>query len=493
MIGVLRNTEDAGLLAELRAALTAAGFTSERLSADLHAERLSSRGPDLAVNLRRLQRSEEPFATLVRLFILTQSVRAGDAETALAPVSPAALEEAGILVTDGDSTRSAIKLVPHGDLLIASDPDMTQGADDRNWVAGIHPPSVTLAKLAVRRPVQRALDVGTGNGVQALLAAQHSAEVVATDINPRALQYAEFNARLNGIENVTFREGSFFEPVAGEQFDLIVSNPPYVISPESLYAYRDSGLPGDQVSRDVVQAAADHLTDGGFATILISWGRRDGEEWSDNVVEWLEGKGCNVWLLHFGSDDQVTHVSGWLKPLAASDPEHYEETLDRWLAYLEEQQMDVVSYGAVLLQKTDRQPWVRADEIMLERQGAGLHIERVFSSQDLLATDGVEGLLDRHLTLVPEHDLTQGLRVGADGLELRGTELALRHGLGFSVSLDDETLHLLPLLDGSRTLGQALDARSAELGIEGEDAGRYVQAGLPAVRRLLELGFLDVR
>ena len=103
---------------------------------------------------------------------------------------------------------------------------------DAQWVAGIHPPSVTLAKLTVRRPVARALDTGTGNGIQALLASRHARAVTATDVNPRALAFGRLNAGLNGVENLELREGSYFEPVEGERFDLLTCNPPYVISPE---------------------------------------------------------------------------------------------------------------------------------------------------------------------------------------------------------------------------------------------------------------------
>ena len=87
-----------------------------------------------------------------------------------------------------------------------------------NHVAGVHRPSATLAELTVRRPVEAALDVATGCGIQALLTAPHAGRVVATDVNERALAFAEFNAALNGIENVEFRAGSFFEPAAGERF-----------------------------------------------------------------------------------------------------------------------------------------------------------------------------------------------------------------------------------------------------------------------------------
>ena len=81
-----------------------------------------------------------------------------------------------------------------------------------DFVPGIQSPSVTLAKLAVRRRVAAALDLGTGCGIQALLAAKHAEHVVATDVNPRALAFAGFNARLNGIDNIEFRLGNGSSP-----------------------------------------------------------------------------------------------------------------------------------------------------------------------------------------------------------------------------------------------------------------------------------------
>ena len=98
------------------------------------------------------------------------------------------------------------------------------------------------------------LDVGTGCGIQALQAAEHADRVVATDVNPRALELTALGAALSGIDNVELREGSWFEPVAGEQFDLIVSNPPFVISPENDFVYRDGSGGRDEVSQLVVTA-----------------------------------------------------------------------------------------------------------------------------------------------------------------------------------------------------------------------------------------------
>src|SRR5207302_291039 len=131
------------------------------------------------------------------------------------------------------------------------------------------------ARAAHPRRVARALDVGCGSGVQALLASRHARAVVATDVNPRALAFTEFNAALNGITNIETRRGSLFEPVSGERFGLITCNPPYVVSPEHRWTYRDSGFHGDEISERVARESAVHLADGGFAVMTASWVARD--------------------------------------------------------------------------------------------------------------------------------------------------------------------------------------------------------------------------
>ena len=70
------------------------------------------------------------------------------------------------------------------------------------------------------------------------------------------MNIAAFNAAINGITNVEWRLGSLFEPVAGERFDLIFSNPPYVISPDSQFIFRDGGRQGDALCEEMVRACA---------------------------------------------------------------------------------------------------------------------------------------------------------------------------------------------------------------------------------------------
>ena len=420
---------------------------------------------------RRLQPGE-PFSAAVRLFLLGAELQVEQAEAAF---DVGELVHAGWLDSSGDGVRATLKLVPHGDLLLASDRD--DGGTEADWVAGIHPPSVTLAKLTVRRRVVRALDTGTGNGIQALLASRHAESVVATDVNPRALELARLNAALNRVENLELREGSYFEPVEGERFDLLTCNPPYVISPESRYAFRDSGLPGDTVSRVVVGQAPRLLEEGGFAHILVSWAHPPGDWWSP-LEPWVEGRGCDAWLLYFGSDDPVTHASEWLKPVARDEPAEFARRLDEWLAYLSDLAIEAIGHGAVILRRRSAERnWTRRDRVNLERlEQASDHILRVFDTQDYLESLGDDRrLLDETFALVDQHHVEETRKRG----ESEGTVLSLDEGLGFRTALDEHTAQLVARLDGERPLRDVLPQDE-----------RFQSAALPAVRRLLELGLL---
>jgi hypothetical protein len=316
--------------------------------------------------------------------------------------------------------------------------------------------------------------------------------VVATDVNPRALAFAALNAHLNGASNIELRHGSYFEPVAGERFDLITANPPYVISPETSYAYRDSGLVGDTVSRDVVRQAPELLREGGFAHVLISWAHPTGDPW--RVLEqWVEGSGCDSWLLHFGSDDPVTYAAEWLKPVAREDPESFRDRLGAWLDYLAELSVEAIAHGAVVLhRRSGGRNWTRKDTVLLDRlEQASSHLLRVFDEQDYLESlDDERQLLDARFALVDDHHLEQTIVCRNGGAELEATVLSLDEGLGFRTGLDVHTAQLVPLLDGTRPLREVLSRRAAELSLDDEDAARFESAALPVVRRLIELGFL---
>ncbi len=137
----------------------------------------------------------------------------------------------------------------------------------------VYMPSAATLCLARNLHVERGsrvLDLGTGSGFLAILASKLGAgEIVATDISPRALQAARINAMLNSVYNVDFRLGSLFEPVKGETFNLIISNPPMTPSKNPLPRYTWGGPDGREVLDKVIRGAPSRLKSGGRLIIPV--------------------------------------------------------------------------------------------------------------------------------------------------------------------------------------------------------------------------------
>jgi methyltransferase family protein len=488
------KADDEETLAGLRAALQRADFTTEAVEARLGTHELSSRADEVAVHVRRLA-GDDAFATLAKAFLLGTEVDAPALGRALEPLELRALAALGLIATDGSRVWARARLVPHGDYYIASDADRAQGPEaSYDHVPGIQAPSVTLAKLAVRRRVATALDLGTGCGIQALLAAKHCERVVATDVSGRALGFARFNLRLNGVDNVELRLGDGFEVVGRERFDLIVSNPPYVISPDTAYAYRDSGLEADALCRRIVGSLPDFLAEGGFAHVLVSWAQEPAGDWAEPLRNWVDERGCDAWLLHYKTEDVLTHAANWLRPLGEEDPVSYEQALDRWLEYLRRLEIEAIGYGAVVLRRrSGSRNWVYAERLPLERlEPASEHTLRVFAARDYLEApaDDTE-LLNGVFELTEHHRLEQTIVSREGGLAVEGQTLALLDGLAFRVGLDRYTAALLPHFDGARPLREVLAQAQKALRLGAAEEEQFEEAALPVARRLLELGFLS--
>jgi SAM-dependent methyltransferase len=489
-----RRTDDAPALRRVRAFLDAAGYTRDSVRAALRSDQHLTAQPGEVLILERRLTGRSRLEALIRLFLIGQTVEPAEAKASLGAAGLRELDGAGLLERTGAGIRATVRLVPHGDIVVAcdrayyADPD-TQGAA---VVSGVTSPAILLADLTVRKQVRSALDLGTGGGIQALLLARHCERVVAVDVNPRALEFARMNAGLNGIENIDLRLGSWFEPVAGERFDIVTANPPYVMSPDSTFLYRDSGMKADSLCRQIVREIPDHLEEGGFGHVLISWALRDGEEWSSPLRRWVSGLGCDAWLLHYLTEDPLTQAGKWNQPLVSESLETYGAALDRWTDYYRREGVDQIAFGAVVLRRRSGvDNWVRADSFRAGRGSSAGLLLRVFEAEDFLRTLADEKLLfDERFDLVPEHRLEQRLRSSEGEWRQEEATLALTQGISFSGSLDITTAQLLIHLDGRRTLKQAVAETSRELGLEGADAEELAGTGLAMAKRLYQLGFL---
>ena len=226
-----------------------------------------------------------------------------------------------------EECASLIRLDPIDGLVVASDPQRPRQRFAPDHVISVGPASRTLAAVTIRRQTSTALDLCCGSGIQALLAARHCKHVVGTDLNPRALRLAVLSAALSGVENVEWRLGDLLEPVESNTFDLVVSNPPFVVSPAHEFMYRDGGRRSDDLSHRVLAGMMGVLSDGGFGHLLCSWVNRAGEHWTDAPRRWVEGSGCDALILRLSSETPETYAISW----TSSESSSADEAVDRAL------------------------------------------------------------------------------------------------------------------------------------------------------------------
>ena len=479
---------------DLRAALVSADFTYDAVAELLGPLAHDALARNETVPGLRRTGDGSPLSTLVRLFLLQVPVPAAHAERALPGLVDRMAAE-GLLEQSVGEVAARLDVRPYATdddhLWVVS--DLTPGLDGApqrvgpDHVLGISPASTSLAQLTIREPVARALDLGTGCGVQALHLARHAQTVVATDVNARALRLTRFNAALNDVEDrIDVRDGSFFEPVRDERFDLIATNPPFVISPATgeRLVYRDSGLPGDRVVEDIVRAAPGHLTDGGWCQVLANWVIERDRPWDERLATWLTDE-VDALVVQREVLDPAAYVELWLKD-AGHHPstgsvrmEEYHQRYDTWLQWFDEQRIEAVGFGWVHLHRTGggrrellewpydvEQPIAPA----IAAWGAAVHADAGPSARLRLRPDV------RQETLGP---------VGAEDPET--IVLRQQTGLRRARTADTVVAGLVGACDGDLTVGQILDALAQILDLD-QQATR--EDYLPVVADLVREGFL---
>ncbi len=475
----------------LRAALLAADFTHDTVTDCLGPLAHAALGRNETTPGLRATGGGSSLETLIRLFLLQTAVTEADAERALPGLLPE-LTDVGMLASDSNDVRARLDCRPYAtsdapgdrDLWIVA--DLTPGMDgarvhvDGDYVLGISPASTSLAQLTMRAPVSRALDLGTGCGVQSIHLAAHAQHVVATDVNVRALDLARFNAALNEVE-YDVRDGSLFEPVRGERFDLVVTNPPFVISPATgdRLVYRDSGLPGDQVVERIVRGAPDHLTDGGWLQVLANWAILRDQPWDERIADWLR-PGDDALVVQREVLDPAAYVELWLKDAGLDGTDGYHAAYDEWLGWLGSQGIEGIGFGWINV----RAEGGGARELLQWPYDVEQPIAPAIAEWGAAARVGADLATAR---LVARTDLVQETQ-GAPGASDPAT-VVIRQQRGFRRARKVDTVEaaLVGACDGDLTVGQILDALATILD---RDAVELHAAYLPVVADLVREGFL---
>ncbi|MBY8881405.1 DUF7059 domain-containing protein [Actinacidiphila acidipaludis] len=491
-----------GSAASLRDDLLAADFTADGCLDLLGAVAYAALSRAETVPALRATRGGSPLESLVRLFLLQRSVPYARARAALPGIER--YEADGWLERDGDEVRATVDVRPYAgdggeDWWIVSDLGCAvggaggigsaPGVDRAELVLGVGGASTTLSGITVRNPVDRALDLGTGSGIQALHASRHATRVTATDLNPRALDFARLTLELSGAREPDLRQGSLFEPVGDERFDLIVSNPPFVISPGGRFTYRDGGMAGDELCRTLVRESAGHLTDGGWCQLLANWQHVDGEDWRDRLAAWMPA-GCDAWVVQREVQDVAQYAELWLRDAGdhRADPAAYAERYDAWLEEFERAKVTGIGFGWITLHKSGTaEPVVSVEEWPHPvEQPLGPAVADWFARQDFLRAHDDAALLGARFTLAP--DVVQE-QVGMPGAEdPEHVVLRSARGMRRATKVDTVGAGFAGVCDGTLPAGRIVDAIAQLLG---EDPVVLRDRTPESIRLLVGQGFLE--
>jgi methylase of polypeptide subunit release factors len=449
---------------------------------------------------RRLVPGSSPTEVLIRLFLLGLPVPESQAAAALAPVSMEAAVGAGLLAGDGGQLRAALDLRPYSetdgpDWWLLSDlaADVRPGPLQPDHVLGIGQAATTLAQATVRDPAHRALDVGTGSGVQALHLSRHCDQVTATDLSARALSFAAANAVLNG-QHWRLLHGSLLEPVSDERFDLIVCNPPFIVGPgfttaDGGYSYRDSGLAGDSACRQLVEGLPARLTEHGTGQLLANWIIPTDADWSDRVTGWLPRHGVDAWVWQREVAEPGEYVSLWLRD-AGERPgsERWQVRYQRWLDWFAEVGAAAVGMGLISIRRTDRPSQIVCEDVPQPYQAPiGPAIADWFDRRCWLADADP---LQARLVAAPGLVLTTRSLLGGPaepGWQPTVSTLGQSGGMRWEVEVDQPVAMLVAACTGEIPTAVALSLLAESTGLP---AAELTRALLPVLRDLVGRGFL---
>lgn len=474
-------------LRSLATHLAGIGLTTASLASI--SSRLHPIHPALRPAVRRhlLGRETAPWSAAARLLMFGDTVSRREAESALGD-SLSTLLEVGVIAESEQGLSSRLQLgVVSGFYLFS---DLRVHGED----AVLPPGDGTIAMIQAafpERPVGRLLDLGCGSGTAALLLAKRAERVIATDIYDRALDLTKINAAINGIDNVETRRGSLFEPVQGEVFDLLLSQPPFIPMPEgaatSTFLY--GGSRGDELPLALLRMLPPHLAEKGRAILLIDWPQA-GEAVAARVRKALGEGDLDLLVLEAPPTTADEHAVELAAAIHGDLGPAYEEEAKRIRDHLEKQSIPAIVPAFVLIERAGGRGGF-TDSLRITGAGRA----KVTSSRiDKLFAARAKGLDPKKL-------LSTRLRVpagttlieeqtgpGADKPSSLHARFAAETLIG-AAPLTQETLALVTMVHEEDTVLAALGRFGEAFGLSFEEA---VAKQLPTIAQALRQGLLEI-
>jgi SAM-dependent methyltransferase len=429
--------------------------------------------------------------TFIRLFVIGASCSPKSLSKAFEDLAMDDLIKGGLLQKKDGKIFGAVKITPIGTLLIAFDRAWEgETVEAPDHVMGPSDSATLLATVMVQGKFKQVLDMGAGCGYLAFLTAKYTEKAIATDLNPRAAPFVEFNAKLNSIKNVEARTGDLFAPVTGEKFDLIISNPPFVISPEDRLVYLNGGMKADAFCQRMAKEAPSYLSENGYFQMQCNWVENADVQWHLHLEAWFQGSNCDTWVLRSSTTDSVAYAKGWMKT-GHYHAQDQDARLRAWLEYYREEKISSIGGGVVTMRKRMAPDnWVRCFDGPTKIAGPCDAVVRArMEAMHFLATQAKEdSVLLQSVFLVPDSvRLTQECHPSESGWALLSASIRITEGFGYVEEIDSWFAELLSSCDGKRTLQAAMERTAKHLGFTADE----IPAETPEiVRQLVDEGFL---
>ncbi len=432
--------------------------------------------------------AREPLECAIDIFLLQGALSQEELDLLFDEDGQKTLCGCGVLSSRGDKWVSNLSCYPVGGGFIVSDhawpklPHPGQCAVPHNQVMYIGTDSRWLVHATVRREFESALDLCTGSGIHAILAARHTKRVIAVDINQRAVECTAFNAYLAGAQNVEAVCGDLYEKLGDERFELITANPPFVPSPVDELGYRDGGSDGESVQRRIVEGLPCRLSLGGVAQIVTELGEREGDSLPDRLRSWLNGAPLDILVLrlrtHSAANYAISHAKG------DDSYEEFFESVDEWATNLSSQGYTHISSVLIAFKWSDPscgEPWERMEDVAPPSADMGYAVEEIFAAERLSRLSDLRELLEsRKIRRLGNIGLLEASQLG-NTADMKAQAQLLGVPLSIGRWLDGVELNILLALHTPKSLSELT-----------EEFGGGGELLLDKLRLLIRSGFVTL-
>ncbi|BCX47710.1 methyltransferase [Haloferula helveola] len=395
--------------------------------------------------IRETLPSSSRLANAVRLFLLGDTLPAEDVVGLLGNEAED-IHRIGLLEKSDQGVRSRFQVSPGSKGWIACDFAERQNDPSGDYVMGLGPSTHLLACLVPPCEQGRMLELGCGIAWLSQQFRASGADVVASDLNPRAIELARFNARLSSSEGIDFRQGDLFSAVRGEHFDRIAANLPYVQSPGGHLIHRESAAGEESICARALREVAEYLAPGGIAVALINWCHSDDDDWPEAPLRWSPSEGVRRWLFQTECASPADYARKWIRGDVRFDRAGEAREMRRWLDFYGEHRIRRISSGFIVLQQcSSGREWTETESRAAESiaPGAGEEVLRVLRNRTWLR-DPHSDLLDQHYRTVPEMRAMAEMELERRWIR-RTIRLTSACRLSYDGQIDENLLRLLEL------------------------------------------------